>query len=110
MSMSSVPAINSPCFLGLFPIRFLYLIGLGECGSTLLRCQFSETFGPPGANNVIHLLEGIEENNQTHWRGRARRDHPLIKQRADELGDIDLAAYQTFLESLPAEDEEGNED
>lgn len=52
------------------------------------------------ASRMVELLQGIEGNNQTHWRGRARVDHPLLKERADELG-IDLAPYQNFRDSLP---------
>lgn len=52
------------------------------------------------ATRVNELLAGIEGNNQTYWRGRARADHPLIKARADELG-IDLTPYRNFRESLP---------
>lgn len=52
------------------------------------------------AARMVELLQGIEGNNQTHWRGRARLDHPLIKARADELG-IDLAPYPNFRDSLP---------
>lgn len=46
------------------------------------------------------VLAGIESNNQTHWRGRARTDHPLLKARADELG-IDLTPYPNFRDTLP---------
>lgn len=46
------------------------------------------------------VLAGIESNNQTYWRGRARTDHPLLKARADELG-IDLTPYPNFRDSLP---------
>ena len=46
------------------------------------------------------VLAGIESNNQTHWRGRARTDHPLLKARAEELG-IDLTPYPTLRDTLP---------
>lgn len=49
---------------------------------------------------MLELLQGIESNNQTYWRGRTRVDHPLIKERSDQL-DIDLALYPNFKESLP---------
>lgn len=52
------------------------------------------------ADRMVELLQGIEGNKQTHWRGRARIDHPLIKARADEIG-IDLAPYPNFRDSLP---------
>jgi hypothetical protein len=52
------------------------------------------------AARMVELLQGIESNNQTYWRGRARIDHPLIKDRSDEL-EIDLALYPNFSESLP---------
>ena len=35
---------------------------------------------------MTKLLAGIEGNNQTYWRGRAKTDHALLKSRADELG------------------------
>ncbi len=56
--------------------------------------------GELDANRMVELLQGIEGNNQTHWRGRARTDHALIKARADEL-EIDLVAYPNFRDSLP---------
>ncbi|MGE8454897.1 MAG: hypothetical protein ACN6OP_30670 [Pseudomonadales bacterium] len=49
---------------------------------------------------MTELLAGIEGNNQTYWRGRAKTDHALLKSRAEELG-IDLAPYPNFRESLP---------
>ena len=52
------------------------------------------------AARMVELLQGIESNNQTYWRGRARIDHPLIKDRSDEL-EIDLTLYPNFRESLP---------
>lgn len=52
------------------------------------------------ATRINDMLAGIETNNQTYWRGRARTDHPLLKVRADELG-IDLSPYPNFRASLP---------
>lgn len=52
------------------------------------------------AARMVELLEGIERNSQTYWRGRARTDHSLLKTRADALG-IDLAPYSNFRDSLP---------
>lgn len=52
------------------------------------------------AVRMVELLQGIESNNQTYLRGRARIDHPLIKERSDEL-EIDLTLYPNFRESLP---------
>ena len=49
---------------------------------------------------MTKLLAGIEGNNQTYWRGRAKTDHALLKSCADELG-IGLALYPNFRESLP---------
>lgn len=50
---------------------------------------------------IIELLTGIELNNQTHWRGRAKTDHKLIKTRVDIVGGIDLTPYKNFKESIP---------
>lgn len=50
---------------------------------------------------ITELLSGIEKNNQTYWRGRARTDHQAIKERVDAISGIDLAPYKNFRESLP---------
>lgn len=49
---------------------------------------------------MIDLLAGIESNSQTYWRGRARTDHSLLNDRANEL-EMDLIPYPNFRGSLP---------
>lgn len=53
------------------------------------------------STRILQILNGIEANNQTYWRGRSRVDHPLIAQRALQLGDFDLAIFPHFCSSLP---------
>jgi len=50
-----------------------------------------------------HLLQGIERNSQTYWRGKARIDHALIHTRCREvLGDsYVMRDYPNFQSSLP---------
>lgn len=50
---------------------------------------------------LLHLLQGIEKNNQTYWRGMSRIDHPKIAERVAVIGNIDLALFPNFLDSLP---------
>lgn len=50
-------------------------------------------------DKITELLSGIEKNSQTFWRGRSKRDHQLVKQRADQLA-IDLTPYPNFREYL----------
>lgn len=50
--------------------------------------------------SLILLLDGIEGNNQTHWRGRARLDHQDISARVAAVGGIDLTPYPNFRGSL----------
>lgn len=50
------------------------------------------------------LLEGIEDNNQTYWRGRAQIDHRKVLERINVLGGIDLEKYPHFGHSLPEAD------
>jgi hypothetical protein len=53
---------------------------------------------------LLQILNGIEANNQTYWRGRARIDHPKIAERVAAVGNIDLAPFENFRGSLPAEE------
>ncbi|MBK6998665.1 MAG: hypothetical protein IPH35_01350 [Rhodoferax sp.] len=53
------------------------------------------------SERLNQILVGIEGNNQTYWRGRARIDHPRIAERVAVVGNIDLAAYPHFTGSLP---------
>lgn len=53
------------------------------------------------SERLNQILVGIEENNQTYWRGRATIDHPKIAERVAAVGNIDLAAYPRFTGSLP---------
>ena len=44
--------------------------------------------------DIQHLIDGIGNNNQTHWRGRANTDHSLVVQRAtDIIAGFDVTAY-----------------
>ena len=36
-------------------------------------------------SDVLQLINGIGENNQTYWRGRANSDHKLVIARAKEV-------------------------
>jgi hypothetical protein len=45
------------------------------------------------------LLNGIENNSQTHARRSAYSDHRLIKSRAEELGIVDFSKWPLFLAS-----------
>lgn len=51
--------------------------------------------------NLLALLKGIEENNQTYGRGRAKRDHAKLKVRCDAVlgSNFDYTAYPYFLAS-----------
>ena len=56
------------------------------------------------ADRIRNLLIGIESNNQTYWRGRARIDHAVIDGRIAIVGGIDKAQYPNFCGSLPQAD------
>lgn len=55
------------------------------------------------ANSLKFMLENIEPNNQTYGRGRAGKDHALIKNRFVELlgTQFDYKPYPNFFISLP---------
>ncbi|WP_130537647.1 hypothetical protein [Thiomicrorhabdus indica] len=47
------------------------------------------------ASDIQLLIDGIGENNQTHWRGRGDGDHRLVVERALEvLDDFDVSEYR----------------
>lgn len=49
------------------------------------------------AANILNLIDGIEKNNQTYWRGRSNIDHKMIVSRAKEvIPDFDKSLY-TYL-------------
>lgn len=50
---------------------------------------------------ITQLLNGIEKNNQTYWRGMAKTDHKSIKLRIDAIGEFDISKYTNFIDSLP---------
>lgn len=51
------------------------------------------------------LLEGIDGNDQTYRRGKARVDHLQINSKVRTTGEIDLAKYPGFTGSLPEGEE-----
>ena len=45
--------------------------------------------------DIENLIEGISNNNQTHWRGKAESDHKLVVKRAKEvIDDFDSSSYR----------------
>ncbi len=52
---------------------------------------------------LLHLLQGIEGNSQTYWRGKARMDHALILNRCRAVfgESFDTRDYPNFHSSLP---------
>jgi hypothetical protein len=54
------------------------------------------------AGDLIDLLERIERNSQTYYRGRARSEHREIKQACDQVlgAGFDYTPYAMFVESI----------
>jgi hypothetical protein len=47
-----------------------------------------------GEDDILLLIEGIGDNNQTHWRGRASTDHSMVVDRAIEvITSFDVTKY-----------------
>ena len=51
-------------------------------------------------DRLIELLAGIECNDQTYYRNKAKADHKSIKSKIDLIGDIDLDPYINFQQYL----------
>jgi hypothetical protein len=69
--------------------------------------RFSELIRPNLSHyeldDCVHLMEGIERNDQTWMRGRARDDHGAVRDRTLELSpDFEFANYPKFSRFLDA--------
>lgn len=81
------------------------------CGSGLFDTadlHFARFIDPQIAeydhDRLVELLQGIERNNQTYWRGRSQIDHPKVAERVGVVGGINLDDYPNFKAYLPPED------
>lgn len=49
---------------------------------------------------LVELVAGIEKNDQTYYRNKAKADHKSIKSRIDLIGNINLDTYVNFQQYL----------